>query len=64
MRAMRSPATYALGQKLIRRVLRWRGRDGWIVQAPGPFSGWTDAHRDLPAMPRHSFRELWKQGRI
>jgi L-lactate dehydrogenase complex protein LldF len=64
MRAMRSPTTYVLGQKLIRRLLGWRARNGWIARAPGPFQGWTDADRDLPAMPRCSFRELWKQGRI
>ena len=33
-------------------------RDGRISSLPGPFSGWTTT-RDLPAMPRQSFRDWW-----
>jgi L-lactate dehydrogenase complex protein LldF len=64
MRAMRSPATYVLGQKMIRRLMRWRANEQWVRRAPGPLRGWTEAERDLPAIPRRSFRDLWKQGRI
>ncbi len=35
-------------------------RDGTIRRLPGPLSGWTSA-RDLPAVPRQSFRDWWRE---
>jgi L-lactate dehydrogenase complex protein LldF len=35
-------------------------RDGTIRHLPGPLSGWTSA-RDLPALPRQSFRDWWRE---
>ena len=34
-----------------------RGSIGWL---PGPLSGWS-AMRDLPALPRQSFRAWWRE---
>ncbi len=33
---------------------------GKIERLPGPLAGWTSA-RDLPAVPRQSFRDWWRQ---
>jgi L-lactate dehydrogenase complex protein LldF len=64
MRLMRTERRYALAQRLLRQVLRWRARDGWISGAPFVTAGWTKARRDLPAAAPRSFRDLWKEGRI
>jgi L-lactate dehydrogenase complex protein LldF len=43
------------------RLTQWPlVRDGAIRRLPGPLSGWTSA-RDLPALPRQSFRDWWRQ---
>ncbi|MFD1734544.1 hypothetical protein ACFSC4_29545 [Deinococcus malanensis] len=34
-------------------------KHGAIHALPGMLSGWTDT-RDLPALPRQSFREWWR----
>jgi L-lactate dehydrogenase complex protein LldF len=35
-------------------------RDGQIRHLPSVFAGWTDS-RDLPAMPKQSFRQWWRR---
>jgi len=35
-------------------------RDGRITHLPGPLGGWTSM-RDLPPLPRQTFREWWRQ---
>jgi L-lactate dehydrogenase complex protein LldF len=43
------------------RLTQWPlVRDGSIRRLPGPLSGWTSA-RDLPAVPRQSFRDWWRE---
>ena len=43
------------------RLTQWPlVRDGAIRRLPGPLSGWTSA-RDLPAVPRQSFRDWWRE---
>jgi len=64
MRLMRTERRYALAQRLLRQVLRFRAKDGWVSKAPFLTAGWTKARRDLPAAPARSFRDLWKEGRI
>jgi iron-sulfur cluster protein len=43
------------------RLGQWPpARGGTIDRLPGPLSGWTSA-RDLPAVPRQSFRDWWRE---
>jgi len=35
-------------------------QDGYIESAPGPFAAWT-AMRDMPALPKQTFRQWWKE---
>ena len=43
------------------RIAQWPlVREGTISRLPGPLSGWTAA-RDLPPVPRQSFRDWWRQ---
>jgi L-lactate dehydrogenase complex protein LldF len=51
-RAFRSRAAYERAQRLA------RVGNGPIAHLPGPLSGWT-AMRELPEVPRQSFREWW-----
>ena len=55
---MSTPGRFALAEKAggVTRVLG--GRSGRISSLPFPGSRWTDA-RDLPVLPKQSFREWW-----
>ncbi len=45
-------------QKLARAAQWPFERDGHLVNLPGPFRAWSES-RDLPAVPRQSFRDWW-----
>jgi L-lactate dehydrogenase complex protein LldF len=61
-RILASPGLFGAAARIARTVQRATFRDGrrarWFVRRLGPLAGWTSS-RDLPAMPRRSFRELW-----
>jgi L-lactate dehydrogenase complex protein LldF len=46
-------------QRLARAAQRPLERGGVIRRLPGPLAGWTAA-RDLPAVPKQSFRDWWR----
>jgi L-lactate dehydrogenase complex protein LldF len=50
---------YEAAQKLARAGQLPLARGGTISWLPGELGGWTAA-RDLPAVPRQSFREWWR----
>jgi L-lactate dehydrogenase complex protein LldF len=54
---MHSAAVFRWGQRMMRRVLRG-GDDGWSRSGFGPVGAWTRV-RDLPPVPKKSFRERW-----
>src|SRR5262249_44778438 len=47
-----SPRRYRAAQRVARRG------QGALKRLPGPLSGWTSS-RDLPEVPKESFREWW-----
>ena len=58
---MSKPALLTTARKLVRLLERPWARNGTIQRAPlPPASRWTH-QRDLPALPQHSFRDLWKK---
>jgi L-lactate dehydrogenase complex protein LldF len=58
--AFRSRRRYELAQRLGRLVQRPFVRRGWWSQfPPGPLRAWGRS-RDLPAVPRRTFREWWE----
>lgn len=57
--AMKSPALYAAGQKLMREFLPDDGA-GWAQRGAGPLTEWT-AQRDLLRPAPRSFRQLWQE---
>jgi L-lactate dehydrogenase complex protein LldF len=58
----RSPRAYGMALR-ITRVLQCLGmRRGWIRRLPAYGKGWTLA-RDLPVLPKESFREWWVRER-
>lgn len=59
-RLLRNPWLYRLAQRMAGPLLRWRAKDGWLSQLPGPGAGWTSA-RDLPAPAARPFRNRWKE---
>jgi L-lactate dehydrogenase complex protein LldF len=59
-RAFGDRGRYERAQRLARRLQRPVVRDGWVQRFPGPLAGWGDA-RDLPAVPRQTFREWWEE---
>ena len=56
--AFADPRWFSLAQTIGRFLERPFERDGYVRRAPGPMAAWT-ATRDLPAMPRQSFRDWW-----
>jgi L-lactate dehydrogenase complex protein LldF len=56
------PRLYRAMTAVARAALRWRGRDGWIAQLPGPASSWT-ASRDLRTPAAVSFADRWRRER-
>jgi L-lactate dehydrogenase complex protein LldF len=52
------PAWFRRAQMIGRFLERPFERDGRVTKLPGPLAAWTKT-RDLPAMPRQSFREWW-----
>lgn len=59
--AMLSQARYEWAHWLLRRTPLKRGSDDWMIRGPGPLAAWTSV-RDLPPLPKQSFRELWRAG--
>jgi L-lactate dehydrogenase complex protein LldF len=58
--SLAGPARFSLAQKLV-RIGQWPfERDGVLHDLPGMLAGWTDV-RDLPAVPKESFREWWRK---
>jgi L-lactate dehydrogenase complex protein LldF len=58
---MQSERRYARAQRLLARLVR-RGGDGWIIGGAGPLAAWL-SQRDLPPLPRQSFRDWWRANR-
>ena len=58
-RVFTSRRAYESAQRAARRGQGPFVRDGSVRQLPGPLGAWTSA-RDLPAVPRQSFREWWR----
>jgi L-lactate dehydrogenase complex protein LldF len=58
-RVFRSRRRYEAAQKLARAGQLPLARSGTISRLPGELRGWTAA-RDLPAVPRQSFRDWWR----
>ncbi len=59
-RVFSSRSRYEQAQKLA-FVGQWPlARNGVIEYLPGPLAGWT-AMRDLPAVPRQTFRDWWRE---
>jgi L-lactate dehydrogenase complex protein LldF len=58
-RVFASRRRYEAAQKLARAGQLPLARGGTISRLPGELGGWTAA-RDLPAVPRQSFREWWR----
>jgi len=54
-----SAALFEWAQRMLRRLLRPE-RDGWIRDGWGPAGKWLEV-RDLPPIPRRSFRRLWRE---
>ena len=56
---MSSPTMMSLARKVGRATQVAVARKGWIRKIPfPPFSGWTKA-RDMRAIPKESFRDIW-----
>ena len=58
--ALSNSSRLAAAQKLV-RIGQWPfERDGKVENPPGMLKAWTEA-RDLPAVPKQSFREWWSK---
>jgi L-lactate dehydrogenase complex protein LldF len=53
---------YELAQRAARVGSGPLARSGRIRRLPAALSGWTDS-RDLPALPRQTFRQWWRATR-
>jgi L-lactate dehydrogenase complex protein LldF len=60
--AMSSSARLSAAQKLARIAQRPFEKNGLLTNLPGMLGQWTTV-RDLPAIPKESFREWWKRER-
>ena len=58
--AMASGSLWSIGAKCARPLLNSFAKDGYIKNMPLVAKGWF-ACRDLRAMPRKTFREMWKE---
>ncbi|RYG34084.1 lactate utilization protein, partial [bacterium] len=58
--AMSDPKRFEMAIRLGRRGQGPLVHDGTIRWLPGMLGGWTTA-RDAPALPKRSFRELWRE---
>jgi L-lactate dehydrogenase complex protein LldF len=58
--AFGSAGRFGLVQKLARAAQAPFARGGKLSHLPGPFKAWLKT-RDLPALPRESFREWWSR---
>ncbi len=59
-RVFRSRRAYERAQRLARLAQRPLARDGWLRRfPPGPLRAWGRS-RELPAVPRQTFREWWE----
>jgi L-lactate dehydrogenase complex protein LldF len=56
--AFADPRWFTRAQTIGRFLQRPFERDGYVRTAPGPMAAWTSS-RDLPAMPRQTFRQWW-----
>ncbi|NCU18860.1 LutB/LldF family L-lactate oxidation iron-sulfur protein [Pallidibacillus pasinlerensis] len=54
-----NPSIYNMSTKMAHTALKPFEKDGVIKKGPGPLKGWTDS-RDLPAPPKESFRQWFK----
>jgi L-lactate dehydrogenase complex protein LldF len=61
-RIFASPSRYEQAQRLARQGQRLVVHRGTIDRLPGILGGWTEA-RDLPPVPKQSFREWWRENR-
>ena len=60
-RVLSSRPAYERAQRLARLLQRPVVRDGWMHRfPPGPLAAWGRS-RDLPAVPRETFREWWER---
>lgn len=57
---MLSPTAYAAAQRLMHFAPREMLADGWTGGGLGPMLEWTRV-RDLPPLPRRTFRRLWDE---
>lgn len=65
MWAMRLRIGYVITQRILRMLMRLRGKQSqWLSDGPGPIRHWTAAGRDMKVPPRRSFRDLWRKGEI
>ncbi len=62
VRIFASPKRYEQAQHLARQGQHLFMHRGTIDHLPGMLAGWTAA-RDLPPIPKQSFREWWRQNR-
>jgi L-lactate dehydrogenase complex protein LldF len=53
------PRVYRAATRVARAAIRFRARNGWIRNAPGPAAAWTSV-RDLRAPAARTFQSWWR----